>query len=221
MPRGLVIEARQLCCYKDGGPWGSHSDLPLREHAALAGSADGLQLPSIHHLWIQHGGYGLLAVITEHSRWMTWSSPGWPKTGLVRDSQVVLVVKNLPANAGYVSVQSLGQEDPLEKEMAIHSSILAWKNPMDRGAWQATLHGIAKSWTRLKLLCTQDNSNWPPVLWDLPLIWSRFSEPPSSLRLILTKPSFSLFHKVSDTFLPLPPPSPFILIRISTNLFPV
>ena len=76
---------------------------------------------------------------------MTWSSPGWPKTGLVRDSQVVLVVKNLPANAGYVSVQSLGQEDPLEKEMAIHSSILAWKNPMDRGAWQATLHGIAKS----------------------------------------------------------------------------
>ena len=30
--------------------------------------------------------------------------------------------------------QSLGQEDPLKKEMATHSSILAWKNPMDRGA---------------------------------------------------------------------------------------
>ena len=130
------------------------------------------------------------------------------------------VVKNLLA-VQKTQVLSLGQEDPLEEGMAIHSSILAWKNPMDRGAWQATLHGIAKSWTRLKLLCTQDNSNWPPVLWDLPLIWSRFSEPPSSLRLILTKPSFSLFHKVSDTFLPLPPPSPFILIRISTNLFPV
>ena len=40
-------------------------------------------------------------------------------------------------------------EDPREKEMATHSSILAWKNPMDRGAWQATIHGIAKSWTRL------------------------------------------------------------------------
>ena len=36
------------------------------------------------------------------------------------------VVKNLPANA-YTWVQSLGQEDPLEKEMAIHSSILAWE----------------------------------------------------------------------------------------------
>jgi len=36
-----------------------------------------------------------------------------------------------------MQVLSLGQEDPLEKEMATHSSILAWKNPMDRGAWQA------------------------------------------------------------------------------------
>ena len=32
-------------------------------------------------------------------------------------------------------VQALGWEDPLEKEMAIHSSTIAWKNPMDRGAW--------------------------------------------------------------------------------------
>ena len=35
-------------------------------------------------------------------------------------------------------VRSLGQEDPLEKEMATHSSILAWRIPMDRGAWWAT-----------------------------------------------------------------------------------
>ena len=32
-------------------------------------------------------------------------------------------------------VRSLGREDPLEKEMATHSSTLAWKNPMDGGAW--------------------------------------------------------------------------------------
>ena len=32
-------------------------------------------------------------------------------------------------------VQSLDQEDPLEKEMAAHSRTLAWENPMDRGAW--------------------------------------------------------------------------------------
>ena len=35
-------------------------------------------------------------------------------------------------------------EDSLEKEMATHSSILAWKNPMDGGAWQVTIHGVAE-----------------------------------------------------------------------------
>ena len=33
--------------------------------------------------------------------------------------------------------------------MAPHSSTLAWKNPMDVGAWWATVHGVVKSWTRL------------------------------------------------------------------------
>ena len=42
-------------------------------------------------------------------------------------------VKNLHA-VQETQVQSLDQEDPLEKEMSAHSSILAWKNPMDRGA---------------------------------------------------------------------------------------
>ena len=37
-------------------------------------------------------------------------------------------------------VRSLGWEDPLEKEMATHSSILDW----DRGVWRATVHGVAK-----------------------------------------------------------------------------
>ena len=41
-------------------------------------------------------------------------------------------------------VQSLGQEDPLEEEMAIHPSILAWENLMGRGAWQATVHEVTK-----------------------------------------------------------------------------
>ena len=48
-----------------------------------------------------------------------------------------------------MQVWSLGWEDALEEEMATHSSILAWKNSMDRGAWWATVHGFAKSWTRL------------------------------------------------------------------------
>ena len=57
------------------------------------------------------------------------------------------MVKNLPVTQKSL-VQSLGREDLLEKEMATHSSILAWEiNPMDRGAWGATVHGIVKSWT--------------------------------------------------------------------------
>ena len=50
-------------------------------------------------------------------------------------------------------VQSLGWEDPLEEGMATHSSILAWRVPVDRGAWRATVHGTAKSWTRLSQYC--------------------------------------------------------------------
>ena len=45
-------------------------------------------------------------------------------------------------------VRSLGWEDPLEKEMATHSSTLAWENSVDRWAWQATVHtvhGVTKS----------------------------------------------------------------------------
>ena len=46
-------------------------------------------------------------------------------------------------------VWSLGQEDPLEKGIATHSSILAWRTPMDRGVWRAIVHGVAESLTRL------------------------------------------------------------------------
>ena len=46
-------------------------------------------------------------------------------------------------------VQSLGWEDPLEEGMTAHSSSLAWRIPMDRGAWWAIVDGVAKSQTRL------------------------------------------------------------------------
>ena len=51
-------------------------------------------------------------------------------------------------NAGDL-VRSLCQEDRLEKEMATHSSTLAWKNPMDGGAWWAIVHEVAKCRTQL------------------------------------------------------------------------
>ena len=46
-------------------------------------------------------------------------------------------------------VRSLGGEDPLEGDMAPHSSILAWRIPMDRGAWWTTVLGVAKSQIQL------------------------------------------------------------------------
>ena len=52
-------------------------------------------------------------------------------------------------------VQFLGQEDFLEKEMATHSTILVWNIPMDRGAWQATVHGVAE----LDMIWQLNNNN--------------------------------------------------------------
>ena len=63
----------------------------------------------------------------------------------VQASLVARTVKNLPAMQE-TWVRSLGQGDPLEKEMATHSSILAWRIPWTN-SWQAIVHGIAKSWT--------------------------------------------------------------------------
>ena len=70
--------------------------------------------------------------------WIKWASP------------MAQQVKNLPAiqkthNTQEMWVRSLGREDSLEEEMATHSRILAWKNPMERGAWQAIVHGAAKN----------------------------------------------------------------------------
>ena len=46
-------------------------------------------------------------------------------------------------------VRSLDQEDALEKEMATCLGNSCLGNPMDGGAWRATVHGVTKSWTQL------------------------------------------------------------------------
>ena len=63
-------------------------------------------------------------------------------------SLVAQSVKNL-SEVQETWVHSLGWEKPLEEGMAMHSSILAWRIPMDRGAWKSTVHGVAKSRTQL------------------------------------------------------------------------
>ena len=55
------------------------------------------------------------------------------RLSILEASLVAQMVKHLSAMQE-TWVQSLGQEDPVEKEMATHSSILAWKIPLDRGA---------------------------------------------------------------------------------------
>ena len=65
-----------------------------------------------------------------------------------RASQVAQLVKN-PPTMQETLVPFLGWEDPLEDGMTTHSIILAWRIPMDKGAWRATVHGVAKSWTQL------------------------------------------------------------------------
>ena len=77
-------------------------------------------------------------------------------------SQVVLVVKNLPANAE--DARDAGWDDPLEEGTATHSSIFGLENPTDREAWQAMVHRVAKSQTRLKQLSTHE---WA---WVIPAV---------------------------------------------------
>ena len=61
-------------------------------------------------------------------------------------SLVAQILKN-PPRMQQTWVRSLGWEDPLEEGMATLSSILAWRIPMDRGAWLATDHGVTKNQT--------------------------------------------------------------------------
>ena len=63
-------------------------------------------------------------------------------------SRVAQMVKNPPA-VQETWVRFLCWEDPLEEGLATHSKSLAWRIPMDRGAWWATVHGVAKSRTQL------------------------------------------------------------------------
>ena len=59
------------------------------------------------------------------------------------------MVKSLPA-MWETQFRSLGRDDSLEKEMATHSSIIAWRTPWTEGLWWVTVHWVAKCWTQLR-----------------------------------------------------------------------
>ena len=86
----------------------------------------------LQSMGLQRAGHNL---VTEQQQQQQQHSTGFPG-----DS----VVKNLPA-MWETWFGTLDLEDPLEEDMATHSSILAWKIPMDRGVWRIIVHGVAKS----------------------------------------------------------------------------
>ena len=79
----------------------------------------------------------------------------------VQASQVALMVKNLPVNAGDVrdagSIPGSGRSPRGGHSNPLQYSCL--ENPTYRGAWWATLHGVAKSWTWLKWLSRRSSSS--------------------------------------------------------------
>ena len=77
------------------------------------------------------------------------------------DSLVAQSVENPPATRE-TWVRSLGWKDPLMESMATHSSILAWRIPINRGAWQTTVHGVTKSRTWL--------SDWAHTNWNVNML---------------------------------------------------
>ena len=70
-------------------------------------------------------------------------------------SQVALVVKNWPANAGDIrNTGSIGVRKIPWMKAWLPTPLFCMENSMDGGAWQATIHRVTKSWTRLKRLST-------------------------------------------------------------------
>ena len=87
-------------------------------------------------------------------------------------SQVALVIKNPPVNAGdrrdVSSIPELGRSPGGGRVNPLQYSCL--ENPMDRGAWQVTVHRVPKSWTRLKRIihaCMHKNGNGGPGIKSL------------------------------------------------------
>ena len=76
-------------------------------------------------------------------------------------------------------VLSLGQGDALEKEMVTHSSILAWKNPTERGVWWATICGVTKT---LTWLSTHTHSNIKVFYPCCVTPWTVACQAPQSMR---------------------------------------
>ena len=84
-----------------------------------------------------------------------------------RASLLAHMVKNLPAMQK-TWIWSLGWDDPLEEDMVTVSNILAWRIPMNRGAWWATVHGRRKELDMTEWLSTHITQNNPKKKMKIP-----------------------------------------------------
>ena len=97
-------------------------------------------LPAEPQVKTKNTGVGSLSLLQRIFPTKEWNQ------GLLHCRWILSVGKECACNAGNL-VPSLGWEDPLEKGMATHFSLLAWRIPMDRGAWRATVCRVTKSQT--------------------------------------------------------------------------
>ena len=107
-------------------------------------------------------------------------------------SIVAQLVKNLPAIQKTL-VQFLGWEVPLEAGMATHSSILAWRTPMDRGAWQATWgrkESDTSEWLSTQYIFVVSRKQCNGLIFMIQLILSYSHK---DLHLVGSRVRFSLF----------------------------
>ena len=149
--------------------WGNKNELlnpKVYKHWICIGRTDAeAEAPMLRSIWFEE--------LTHWERSRCWERlmaegeggnrgwGGWMASLTQKSSLIAESVKNMPAMQE-TRVQLLGWKDPLEKEMATHSSILAWRIPWTRGAWQATIHRIERV---RHDLATKPPPPPPPTQW--------------------------------------------------------
>ena len=109
-----------------------------------------------------------------------WRRDGLP-TPVSWLSLVAQMVKNPPA-VWETWIWSLDWEDPMEEDIATHSSILSWRICVDRGAWQSIIHGVAKSWAWLSyehirvITLSGSKIKFPTESWKVKHIYKLFEK---------------------------------------------
>ena len=134
-----------------------HSSSPPRISRVLPSPSQDDISPNRHSAWWQSGQSGFPGSSAGKESPCNAGDPGLisgsersPGEGIGYPLQyswaslMAQTIKNLPTMQE-TWVRSLGWEDPLEEGMVTHSSILAWRIPIDRGAWRAIVHGVANS----------------------------------------------------------------------------